>query len=997
MDRRVRILEWALAIIGLLLLAAAARADEGDDLYTVGASHYAAGRWDLAATEFQSLLSRHPQHTRATEAEFFLGESLSQSHHYREAADAYARLLNQKPPQRLVGRALFRRGEALYLAGDSKQAEQVLGQFLESYSNDPATAHALFYRGASLLDLNRAAEAQPLFERVLAKSASGNLTDLCRLGRAQAAERQSHFDQAAEGYQQLLAAANSSTAGQARLRLGMLEARRQHYAAAIKLLKPLMADKANAKSSEIATDDAHYWLAISYQAAGEHQAALDLFLPMTSVTGPRTDEARFRAGSAMASLGQRPAAHAMFEQIGAKSDWADQALCGRVQIAAADGDDSEMLRRLFDLQKQYPKSELIAPATEIAAQRLAKSDRIGPSIELLERQAAADSGTPCWPYLLAVAYSAERRYADALTQLDRVLKSSDETFKPNALACQGKALVALGRFADAASPLAEYVRLRPAGIHASTCRGYLAVCYVRTKHVPEARELDAQLEAKTSQDPSRPTATLALAEAALSAGELAWSESLFQRVIDRDGPIDLQTRALAGLAKCQLSAGRHADAAVTADILLACKPSAPMATRAYMTQAIALEKLGRRDEALVDFQHVIDQTAQHPPASGESTNPQNAMKRELPIALLRAATILEAKGQPADSLKLYDQLLADCPSALEVDAALYQSAWLLESQKQHDDAQARFKTLHEKHPQSRFWADATYRLAAAALKAKQYDEAHQLIGRLATTRPAEDVLAHALLLDGERAAAQGQWQEAGEIMASLLARHPNDDVRIPAEFWQAEAAYHQEHFDEARQGFNNLAKQPANQIEAWACLISLRRGQLAAMAKDWLNAGQLAQGLRENHPDFDQQFEVDYLLGRCLMSEARFDEARKAFERVTASETGGKTETAAMARWMIGETLMHQQLHELAVREYLRAEALYAYPRWQAASLLQAGKCYEQLRRWDDAAALYNRIVSQYGQTMFRDEAQTRMKSLQRQIGQQGTRQQAARPTTPTK
>src|SRR5689334_19673410 len=98
MDRRVRILEWALAIIGLLLLAAAARADEGDDLYTVGASHYAAGRWDLAATEFQSLLSRHPQHARATEAEFFLGESLSQSHHYREAAEAYARLLNQKPP-----------------------------------------------------------------------------------------------------------------------------------------------------------------------------------------------------------------------------------------------------------------------------------------------------------------------------------------------------------------------------------------------------------------------------------------------------------------------------------------------------------------------------------------------------------------------------------------------------------------------------------------------------------------------------------------------------------------------------------------------------------------------------------------------------------------------------------------------------------------------------------------------------------------------------------
>ena len=44
------------------------------------------------------------------------------------------------------------------------------------------------------------------------------------------------------------------------------------------------------------------------------------------------------------------------------------------------------------------------------------------------------------------------------------------------------------------------------------------------------------------------------------------------------------------------------------------------------------------------------------------------------------------------------------------------------------------------------------------------------------------------------------------------------------------------------------------------------------------------------------------------------------------SAAGAKTETAAMAQWMIGETYFHQKNYEAALREYLRLEILYAYP-----------------------------------------------------------------------
>jgi len=84
-----------------------------------------------------------------------------------------------------------------------------------------------------------------------------------------------------------------------------------------------------------------------------------------------------------------------------------------------------------------------------------------------------------------------------------------------------------------------------------------------------------------------------------------------------------------------------------------------------------------------------------------------------------------------------------------------------------------------------------------------------------------------------------------------------------------------------------------------------------------------------------------------------------------------------MAQWMIGESYFHQKNHQAALREYLRVEILYAYPRWQAGALLQAGKCYEQLNQRKAAVELYVRILKQFPNTEFTEEAARRLRSVQ--------------------
>ena len=154
---------------------------------------------------------------------------------------------------------------------------------------------------------------------------------------------------------------------------------------------------------------------------------------------------------------------------------------------------------------------------------------------------------------------------------------------------------------------------------------------------------------------------------------------------------------------------------------------------------------------------------------------------------------------------------------------------------------------------------------------------------------------------------------------------------------------------------------------------SAAAAQIFAQQDRWEDAFELAGTIAERFPEFRQQHEVDYLVGRCLSHQARFREARESYERVVNSPAGARTETAAMAQWMIGETYFHQKDYEQAIRAYLRVESLCAFPRWQAAALLQAAKCFELQGKRPDAERLYAQLIKDYPGTEYAAGATARL------------------------
>ena len=102
-----------------------------------------------------------------------------------------------------------------------------------------------------------------------------------------------------------------------------------------------------------------------------------------------------------------------------------------------------------------------------------------------------------------------------------------------------------------------------------------------------------------------------------------------------------------------------------------------------------------------------------------------------------------------------------------------------------------------------------------------------------------------------------------------------------ARYGIAESFYQQQQFEKASQLLDDLDREvDTGSREAWVATVRLRRAQLCVAGGQWLEAIQIAETVESDFPDFSQQYEVDYLLGRCCAARGSFSRARTYYERV---------------------------------------------------------------------------------------------------------------------
>ena len=969
-----------LALSALVLFACCAHAfgNPSEDQYSVSARHYEQGRWEAAAVEFQSFLTRFSEDARGPSVRFFLGECYVQMRQYQAAYDVFRALKSEDAVRAYQSQIEFRIGETAYLMGDGQRAFPALQQFTNNHPDDAMCQYALPYLGDLALGRGDLELAKASYRDALKRFPEGPLHDECRFGLARAFEAASETEEALRFYSFLSEFKNKSLADDALLRMGVLTYEAEEPQKAITFLRRVVDDFPEGGLRAHAL----YWIGMSYVALNQDERAVDVFALAEAGSDDATLQpaALFYRGEALRTLGREAQAAEAYDGIiqrWGQTDYADDAFQARIQIAF-DVRDGQLIEALVaEFTKQHGDSPLLPMAMHLGARSALRDERFEKADALfsylvndVHASEGSDSGLKLANlYYLALCKLARQDYDRCLAVFDELeaISSSEQPLTSGVYAARGSAMMGLGRHAEAVTQFEQYLEEEPEGTEAARAQSQMVLALAELQRhervTAEHQKLIKQYPASDLID----TTTLSLAESAFQRNDFRVAEKYFQYLADHGQSPMAREQGLAGLGWSQLRQERETDAAKSFDQFRQEFPESNLSGDAEFVVAQARERQDDWDAALAAYEKVIE----HHPDS-----------RHHAQALFSAARACETLGRVDQALTLLEQLAQTHPNYTDLDAAWYQRAWLLRDAGRERDADAAFAKIYETFRGSEYWSDATYRLAEGANRGGEPQAAQSLLQELIKNGDDERVLCHGLYLSGQIATEQQNWAKVVLQMQRVVDAHGSSALAMNAEYWVAEAYFRLRQYPQALERFDALQPKLATAEKEWVAMVPLRRAQLNANAKRWQEAAEIAATMRENYPEFRQMFEVDYVLGRCLTSQARFAEARETLSRVVEHEVGRKTETAARAQWMIGETYFHQKQFDEAIRAYHRVEALYAYPIWQSLSLLQAGKCHEQLAQYDACSRLYGQVLREYPDTPAAKDAANRLQQLPRETTQ---------------
>ncbi|WP_145209093.1 tetratricopeptide repeat protein [Planctomycetes bacterium TBK1r] len=120
---------------------------------------------------------------------------------------------------------------------------------------------------------------------------------------------------------------------------------------------------------------------------------------------------------------------------------------------------------------------------------------------------------------------------------------------------------------------------------------------------------------------------------------------------------------------------------------------------------------------------------------------------------------------------------------------------------------------------------------------------------------------------------------------------------------------------------------------------------------------------------------VDLLAGDLAVRRVDLTGARSRYERVVRSPDATPA-LRGRAQWMIGETHLMQRQFAKAIDDYRKVEGLDPGGPYVAASLVQAGKSFEQLGLTREAGDCYSALLGRFADSSYATEARRRMAVL---------------------
>ena len=888
-----------------------------------------AGLYDRAVDKWTAFIAQYPGNARLDRAHYYLGICQLHARKYATAISTFQTLLSKYPSFANAEGAQYNLGMARYrTALESKKREDytaaaaALGEMAARFPQGKNTAFALYYQGESFLGAGDPRQALDAYKKVLGKSPGNTLAadTFYALGTTQ--QEQGQDSDAIATFQKFLShpgLAHHELVPEVRLRLGLSFFKQKRYADAEPHLGLVAAVKGFANADLALLRQGQCRLQLGKTAEG---TALLADLPRLFPSSRYRSEARLAAGKQYFLTGKLSEALQVLEPLArARERESTEAAYWLARAMLKTNRSQEALALLENVLQTRPEGGAAVYLELARADALNElPGRRKEAATAYEKFAAQHPDHPLSGQALSLAASAsfdDRDFAAARRQADSFLDNprlANHELTPSVLCLAAESYLAAGGDAARAE---RYYRQLISRFSTSSYAGQalykLAELCVRKKHYDEALTLFEKCRQQFPQ------------------GEYA-------------------VRAQYGLAAASFGRGDTGSAAAALEKVFAANPDAALAARARFLRGLVLQRQQQLDGAVKDLETFLNGN----PSADE------AVEARYVLVLCRIA--LKQFPEASAALAVLVQQRPNHPQAAR---AYYDLGHALVQENRGEEAARAFRTLAEKFPASPLaaegWFHVGQRYEETAERASTEEQKMAETGKaaeaytmgLARAREAElrEKLQYKL---AEVQSRRKQYDQAVATLQAQLRDFPAGSLTGPGRYLLAECLFRQNKFDEALPLFTRLID---DKVAKYGALALYRAGTCTGHQKKWPDSQKFYETLLHDYPHFEQVQEARYGLAVALQNQGKRDAARTLQEQVAREAEG---ETAAKARFMLGEIAFAERKFEDAIEQYLRVTSGYPYKQWQGLAQFEIGRCFVSLGRRQKALEAFQTVVDKY-------------------------------------
>lgn len=917
--------------------------------------------YGAARASLEEYLRTYPEGAERGEASFYLAELLYFQGQKEQAAAAYRRFLDSFPGHPRTPDVLLALGLCEEELGNRQAAIQDYQRFLQQYSQHGKANEVLYRLGEVYYSIGNYEQADLFFRKAGADSRFPD-ADLAVVRSGDALVQLKRFDQAAQQYASVEKRfPQSPRIPHANLGAGKCYYQLGQFDTALSLFQRA------AQLPEIQAEAVH-WMARCYLKRGQPQQVPGLISDALIAGAPPPWNATLQLdrADALYELADRReqaiAEYARAAEMAQDPEIRGEALYAAAHTALALGNSSLARQYAEQFQKQVPKHVLTPEVTHVLAECDLAEGRFEEASRRFDELA---TGYPKHPQLftwrlrqlVSLQFAGKHKEVVQLGQAwgNQFSRPEDQSAL---LTIVGASQLEMKDVKGAQESLLLALARSPKGPQSDRTMLLLASAYSRLGQIAEARKVLEKLLGEYPQSALLDRAYYQLGEYCFSSGDYAAAEAAYREILQRFQQSPLVPGAMYQLACVLMKRNNLSEAERLCTTIVEKYVKDPVTAKARYLLALIYNQQGQPDRAMP----VIEEAIQ-----GGLSGAERA------AALYVKGLIHIAKKEYDQAAGVFRSIIDENPDYADADKVIYQWAWAEKLAGREKESVTLFQRLADSYPNSSFSPEAKYHVASDYYNKGRYDWAATLYHDCYTRAQSADLKEKAIHRLGWCYFKLGQYENAAKTFTAQRSNFPQGSLLPDAIFMEAESTFRLERYSDALKLYEGL---PPLDTKEYEVLRLLHAGQAAAQTGQIERSLKYFGQLQQQFPDVPEAVQASFEIGMLHYNQGDHDSAWKRFQEVLqrAESVGG--ETAARAQFMIGEIQMERKQYEDAVKSFFRVAYGYQSPRWQAAALYEAARCFESLQRLAQAAKLYQELIEKFPESDRIADAKAKLETL---------------------